>query len=87
MSQRAEVNNRQSKFSTKGCDEEGTMVGEKDNEKKKVVRSYIRVMTFTMSKMLCIAVVVKSLIVNRKEGQVVAKGVTRKVIDLDDHTL
>ena len=63
------------------------MVGEKDNEKKKVVRSYIRVMTFTMSKMLCIAVVVKSLIVNRKEGQVVAKGVTRKVIDLDDHTL
>ena len=40
-----------------------------------------------MSKTSRIAVVVKSLIVKRKEGQVVAKGVTRKVIDLDDHTL
>ena len=45
MSQYAEVNNRQSEFSTKGRDKEGTMVGEKDNEKQKVVRSYVRVMT------------------------------------------
>lgn len=44
-------------------------------------------MFFTRSYTSFIAVVAKSLMVNRKVGQVVAKGVTRKVTALEDHTL
>ena len=40
----------------------------------------------TISKTSFMAVVAKSLMANRKVGQVVAKGVTRKVMALKDHT-